>query len=112
MAKRTAANEDRSREWSVRFPDLVAASEWAKTAKLLGLSTQQAAILRSAFYDERDFAIAKRVGRSIHTVHTQRIRLFRKLGVSSMAQAIAVVTSAFVVRDSISRGPTAARPGI
>jgi len=80
-----------------RFPDLLAEADWAAVMQSLGLSQQQGEIARCAFYDERDHAIAQRLGRSSHTIHTQRIRLFRKLSVTSMAQAISVIASAYVL---------------
>ena len=82
-----------------RFPDLLTECEWAAVMRYLGLSRQQGEIARCAFYDERDHAIAQRLGRSSHTIHTQRIRLFRKLSVTSMAQAISVIASAYVLHQ-------------
>ena len=84
-----------------RFPDLLAEPEWAAVMRYLGLSRQQGEIARCAFYDERDHAIAQRLGRSSHTIHTQRIRLFRKLSVTSMAQAISVIASAYVLQKGV-----------
>jgi len=59
----------------------------------LDLSVRQGQILKCAFHDERDSVIAERLGLSEHTVHTQRKRLFRKLGVTSMVQAIAIAAT-------------------
>ena len=84
-----------------RFPDLLTECEWAAVMRYLGLSRQQGEIARCAFYDERDHAIAQRLGRSAHTIHTQRIRLFRKLSVTSMAQAISVIASAYVLQKGV-----------
>ena len=78
-----------------RLPDLLTEPDWRKVVRALRLSGRQADILRFAFYDERDEAIAMRLGCSVHTIHTHRMRLFRRLGVSSMAQAIAVTASMF-----------------
>ena len=82
-----------------RLPDLLSSVQWTALTMRLGLSTRQAQVLRYAFYDERDSAIAKSLGVSEHTVHTYRIRLFRKLGATSMSQAIAIAaTSCFELR--------------
>ena len=78
-----------------RLPDLLSDDQWIELTGRLGLSTRQSQILHCAFYDERDCSIALRLGLSEHTVHTQRMRLFRKLGVTSMVQVVAVAASAW-----------------
>ncbi len=89
-------SELRLRSIAGRLPDLLSAGQWHTLTMRLGLSTRQAQVLRYAFYDERDCAIAKSLGVSEHTVHTHRIRLFRKIGATSMSQAIAIAaTSCF-----------------
>jgi DNA-binding CsgD family transcriptional regulator len=67
--------------------------EWNALASGLGLSARQSQILHCAFYDERDSSIAARLGLSEHTVHTQRMRFFRRLGVTSMVQVVAIAAS-------------------
>lgn len=85
------------RSHTARFPDLLSNDEWAELTRRLNLSPQQGELLRCAFYDERDEAIARCLARSPHTVHTQRIRLYRKLSVRTMAQALSVIASAYVL---------------
>jgi DNA-binding CsgD family transcriptional regulator len=87
------STELRLRPYARRLPDLLSAEQWEQLRAHLGLSVRQSQILKCAFHDERDSAIAARLGASEHTVHTQRIRLFRKLGVTSMAQAIAIAAT-------------------
>src|SRR5436190_1028509 len=62
-------------------PDALSELQWACIIDALGLSQREAEILRCAFYNERDTSIANSLGISSHTVHTHRVRLFRKLGV-------------------------------
>jgi DNA-binding CsgD family transcriptional regulator len=76
-----------------RLPDLLSSEEWCRLCSALQLSTRQAQILKWAFSDERDSAIAEHLGLSTHTIHTQRMRLFRKLGVTTMAQVISLAAT-------------------
>ena len=77
-----------------RVPDIMSSAEWTQLMASLRLSPREADVIGCAFYDERDCAIAQRLGISQHTVHTHRARLFRKLGVRTTAQLFAVVVSA------------------
>lgn len=77
----------------VRAPDLMPEAWWKDVTEVLGLSGREAAVLRCALYEDDTMSMARRLALSPHTVHTYRDRLFRKLRVSSMAQAIAVVFS-------------------
>jgi DNA-binding NarL/FixJ family response regulator len=79
---------------SGRVPDLLSAGEWKELIASLRLSPREADFIGCAFYDERDCAIAERLGISEHTVHTHRIRVFRKLGVRTTAQLFAAILSA------------------
>lgn len=88
-ARSGAALEEALGATTQRLPDLLSVTQWSAVVDSFGLSARQAQVLRLAFYDERDGVIAVRLRLSLHTVHTQRIRLFRKLGVVSMPQAIA-----------------------
>lgn len=75
-------------------PELLSATEWARIVGALRLSPREAEIVGCAFYDERDCAIALILGISEHTVHTHRVRVFRKLGVGTTAQVFATVLTA------------------
>lgn len=77
-------------------PDLLTADEWKRLVDHLRLHGRQSQVLECAFYDERDWAIARRLKLSEHTVHTYRKRLFATLSVGSMAQAIARAFAAYV----------------
>jgi DNA-binding NarL/FixJ family response regulator len=87
------SEESSSHRRAVRLPDLLSSDEWCRLSRALNLSQRQSEILRCAFSDERDSSIAERLGVSAHTIHTQRMRLFRKLHVASMTQAIAVAAT-------------------
>jgi DNA-binding CsgD family transcriptional regulator len=84
---------------SRRLPDLLSVAEWSALSQELALSNREADILRSACYDDRTDAIAQTLGLAPSTVHTYRDRLYRKLGVASLTQALAL---AFAVHVELS----------
>lgn len=87
-----------------RWPDVLADSQWATLSQELGLSAREVDILRSACYDDRTDAIALRLKISPSTVHTYRDRLYRKLGVKSLTQALGIVFAVFVgLQDRVGR---------
>lgn len=77
-------------------PDVMTREQWSRLICTLRLSPREADVLRAAFYDERTTAIAKFLGLSRNTVHTYRDRLFRRLGVASMTQAISLAFGVYV----------------
>ena len=85
------------RSSSPRLPDVLPAEQWTALSHELKLSAREADILRSACYDDRTEAIAKRLGLAPSTVHTYRDRLYRKLGVRSLASALGLAFAVFLV---------------
>jgi DNA-binding CsgD family transcriptional regulator len=77
-------------------PDLLDGPRWVALIHTLGLSPRESDVLRCMFSNERITAISNELGISAATVHTYRERLFRKLGVSSCAQLIAVSFATYV----------------
>lgn len=82
---------------SVRAPDVLSQAQWQAIVRSLALSNREAEMIRLANYDENVSVIAAHLGLSPNTVHTYRERLYRKLGVSSFCQVIAVVFAAHLV---------------
>jgi DNA-binding CsgD family transcriptional regulator len=78
-------------DWKRRAPDLLTDGEWQAIVMNLSLSKREAEMVWQANYDESVTGIARRLGLSPNTVHTYRERLYRKLGVSSFCQVIAIV---------------------
>jgi DNA-binding CsgD family transcriptional regulator len=70
---------------------LITPSQWKRIADSLSLSPREAQLVHHACYDETVDGLAARLGLSPHTVHTYRERVYRKLGVSSVAQVLSVV---------------------
>lgn len=91
-------------------PDLLAGAQWVALAHELRLSKRECDILKCIFSDERISAMSLELGLAEGTVHTYRERLFRKLGVRSCAQVIAVAFSTYLQLNSeISRRTTRLR---
>lgn len=87
---------------SASVPELLSATQWSRIVCALKLSPREAEIVGCAFYDERDCAIALCLGISEHTVHTHRVRVFRKLGVRTTAQVFATILTAHLVLSATS----------
>ncbi len=77
-------------------PELLAGAQWVALVHTLGLSPRECDVLRCMFADERVAAIAQELLLSEGTVHTYRERLFRKLGVRSCAQLLAVAFAVYI----------------
>lgn len=77
-------------------PDLLTAAEWSKLVRALRLTRREADVSRRALYDERASSLANDLGLSVDTIRTYRNRVFRKLDVRSMTQAIAYAFSVYV----------------
>ena len=100
MAVRPKAHRTSDQEHREGVPSLEAMltrEEWERIVRRLHLSPREADVLRFAFSDSRVVTIAHRMGVSPNTVHTYRDRLFRRLGVTSMVQALALLTLTTVV---------------
>jgi DNA-binding CsgD family transcriptional regulator len=80
-----------------RPPDVLSVAQWTAIVETLRLSNREAQIVREACYDESVLGIAARLRISPHTVHTHTGRLFRKLNVNSLAQAIALAFATHVM---------------
>jgi DNA-binding CsgD family transcriptional regulator len=61
---------------------------WGRISDEFNLSSRELQIIQLILEDEKEFAIAQRLGISIHTVHTHLERLYHKLGVSSRVQLV------------------------
>ena len=84
-----------SRIWGsvvVHFTD----DEWLTIVAELRLAPREADVLRAALTDEGSTMIAAALGLSVSTVSTYKNRLYRRLGVGSISQAIVCAFSAHV----------------
>ena len=68
---------------------------WTALAVNLRLSRRELEIVRGIFNDQKEQAIAAELGVSRHTVHTERQRLYRKLGVRDRPQLILRVVAQY-----------------
>jgi DNA-binding CsgD family transcriptional regulator len=68
---------------------------WAVLAVNLKLSARELEIVRGIFNDRKEHAIAAELGISAHTVHTERERLYRKLGINNQVQLMLRLFSEF-----------------
>jgi DNA-binding CsgD family transcriptional regulator len=86
-SRRTAANEHAER--AVRAEHSVA---WKRLLRSLDLSGRESQIV-SCFLQlhDREDAIAQHLGLSKHTIHTHLERLYRKVGVNSRSQLLALL---------------------
>lgn len=90
----------------VRPMDVITRGELAAVAGALGLSPRESELVECFFQDETGAAVARALGLSESTVHTYRERLYRKLGVASPCQVLAVVFATHVLlsRRSLASG--------
>jgi DNA-binding CsgD family transcriptional regulator len=93
------------------IPELLSAEDWLSLVHALRLTRREADILRCVFYDERSTSLAKSLQLSQNTVHAYRERLFRKLDVESMTQAIAHVFAVYVMLHRANAADDQAQPG-
>ena len=68
---------------------------WREIAYVLELSDRELQIVVSIFDDETAVAIAKRLGISVHTVHTHIDRLYHKLAVHSRSSLVIRVVAGY-----------------
>ncbi|HEY3100937.1 MAG TPA: helix-turn-helix transcriptional regulator [Methylomirabilota bacterium] len=73
---------------------------WRRLAMSLRWSERESQIVPALLEDEKESAIATRLGISRHTVHTYTERLYRKMGVSSR---VGLVRRVFVEYMSLAR---------
>ncbi|MEO0530266.1 MAG: helix-turn-helix transcriptional regulator [Planctomycetota bacterium] len=62
--------------------------DWEQLGERLALSPRELEIAQGVFDDQLEAAIARRLGISVHTVHTHLGRLYHKLGVSSRVELV------------------------
>ncbi len=72
---------------------VLSSPQWQRLAVTFALSPREEQILRGLFDDLTEFAIARELGISPHTVHTHLERLYRKLEANSRPTAIVRVFS-------------------
>lgn len=90
------ASRDETTAVSLRPDDVLLDGEWSAIIKALRLSPREAELIRHAFHGRSLAETAKEIGISEHTVHTYRGRMYRKLGVTSLSEAVAIVFASFV----------------
>ena len=86
----------RHRHIAKTVPEMLAGPRWVALIHTLGLSPRESDVLRCVFKDERITAISNELGISQATVHTYRERLFRKVGVCSCAQLVALAFATYI----------------
>ena len=74
---------------------------WRHLGHSLGWSKRESQIVPALFADEKESAIATRLGISRHTVHTYTGRLYRKMGVTSR---VGLVQRIFLEYMSLAKG--------
>ena len=89
----TAAGSPSLRLGSAMFSRTV----WDALARHLDLSGREFSILQGIFDNQVEFAIAKDLGISAHTVHTHVERLHRKLQVTSRPQVVIAIMAKFLL---------------
>jgi DNA-binding NarL/FixJ family response regulator len=73
--------------------DLLSEQEWTSVRQKLGLSTQQAEMVRGLLQAKGDKEIAQSMGISVPTVRTYMSRVFHKLGVEDRIEVVLHVVS-------------------
>ena len=68
---------------------------WTVLAVNLKLSGRELQIVRGIFNDQKEYTIAAELGVSPHTVHTERERLYRKLGINDRLQLMLRIIAEF-----------------
>jgi DNA-binding CsgD family transcriptional regulator len=69
---------------------------WGEIARSLKLSGRELQIVRAAFDDQTEFAIANNLNLSPHTIHTHCERLYHKLAVNDRVRLVLRVTNEFI----------------
>lgn len=69
---------------------------WRAIADRLHLSPREIEIVDCIVRDEKESAIARQIGISIHTVHTHFERLYHKLGVNSRVELVVRVYQTYL----------------
>jgi DNA-binding NarL/FixJ family response regulator len=68
---------------------------WTILAVSLKLSGRELQIVRGIFNDQKESTIAAELGVSPHTAHTERERLYRKLGINDRLQLMLRIIAEF-----------------
>ena len=95
---RTGGESTRSTDCTVKCPlgaAMFSEQAWREIARSLRLSGRELQIVREVFDDQTEFAIAKNLSLSPHTVHTHCERLYHKLGVTDRVKLVLRVTNEF-----------------
>ena len=71
-------------------------AEWDRIARQLELSPRELQIVRLVTVDAKEHTVARRLGISVHTVHTHLKRIYAKLGVSSRVELILEIFRKYV----------------
>ena len=80
--------------------------EWAIIAGQLGFSPRELQIVRHVMDDAKEKTIARRLGISVHTVHTHLKRVYAKRHVTSRVELILQIFREYVAyarRDTVNR---------
>ena len=72
---------------------------WPGLARQLRLTEREAAVVEGLFAGDSEFAIARRLGISFHTVHTYVGRVYRKLSVTTRGELFLRVFAAYVANS-------------
>lgn len=85
----------------LRLTDLIGVDAWLAIVQALRLSQREADVLRSFFESHEIASIARNLGLSRDTVHTYRGRLFAKLRVHSVPEAMTLVFATYLDHQRI-----------
>ena len=86
----------RLRQEIAENPPLLMGAEWKIITRGLGLSPRESQIVRHVLVDEKEKAVAFKLGISAHTVHAHLKRVYWKLGVSSRVELVVRVFREYV----------------
>ena len=86
----------RLRPESADDSSLLVRAEWEMIARGLGLSPRELQIVQHILVDEKEKAVALKLGISVHTVHAHLKRVYWKLGVSSRVELVMRVFREYV----------------
>jgi DNA-binding NarL/FixJ family response regulator len=78
---------------SAALADVLSEQEWISVREKLGLSTQQAQMVKHLLQAKCDKEIAQSMGISVPTVRTYMSRVFQKVGVDDRVKLVLYVVS-------------------
>jgi DNA-binding CsgD family transcriptional regulator len=79
-----------------RDRSILSPNAWRRIAISLRISDRELQIIQEIFDDRKEFAIARDLAISVHTVHTHLERLYRKLGVSTRVGLIVYILAEYL----------------